>query len=440
MITMKASNVIPFGNTAPIRQTVGQTFGANAILSVDVCCAIAEEFINSVSMADILISISNSTGKQAGIIDLPSRNSVCVPPLENADDLFALMRGLHTPGGAVGFLPLHAENIGILYIQVGRSSDTYAFLSEVDLENDKLSIPKFTYQLMLLKMRANEGLSAEKNTAAELNETVRQLLNEGQADLTHVLLCFERLGYPSDMNRYVVLSDYVIPDQAENRFEKNEQLSTLSQLSTRLRQKNGTICATDRNGRLLFIIPCARMSRSEFNAQLPVAAGILRRATAEFFADADLTLGIGGIVPSMSEVRKSYENAAVALDNALSLHKKGSTVSFHELGIYQLLHGPGSANKLRMFFYEHMKPLYELNQDDMKDLIGTLSAYVESGFNVRECARKIYVHHNTVRYRLEKISSLCCLNPKNSGDLLTLLVCLEIRKMYPDCTDVFHVK
>jgi DNA-binding PucR family transcriptional regulator len=54
------------------------------------------------------------------------------------------------------------------------------------------------------------------------------------------------------------------------------------------------------------------------------------------------------------------------------------------------------------------------------DPLTTLSAFLESGSALEACARALFVHPNTVRYRLRRVSELTGLNPAHARDALVL--------------------
>ena len=70
-----------------------------------------------------------------------------------------------------------------------------------------------------------------------------------------------------------------------------------------------------------------------------------------------------------------------------------------------------------------------MEADDGKELFQTLKAYLESNMNRRECARKLYLHPNTVRYRLKKIENQTGLKLNDSYQSLLLQV-LFLRRMF----------
>ena len=63
------------------------------------------------------------------------------------------------------------------------------------------------------------------------------------------------------------------------------------------------------------------------------------------------------------------------------------------------------------------------------NILETLKVYVECGFNYREAARILNVHHNTIRYRLEQFSDITGLEITDQDDLLTILICLQYHNL-----------
>ena len=70
-----------------------------------------------------------------------------------------------------------------------------------------------------------------------------------------------------------------------------------------------------------------------------------------------------------------------------------------------------------------------MEASDGQELFQTLKAYLESNMNRRECARKLYLHPNTVRYRLKKIENQTGLKLSDSYQSLLLQV-LFLRRMF----------
>lgn len=64
-------------------------------------------------------------------------------------------------------------------------------------------------------------------------------------------------------------------------------------------------------------------------------------------------------------------------------------------------------------------------------VIETLAAYLENGSSVEAAARVLYVHPNTVRYRLRRVVDLAGLTPTNPRDAYTLRLALSLGRLFP---------
>jgi DNA-binding PucR family transcriptional regulator len=67
-------------------------------------------------------------------------------------------------------------------------------------------------------------------------------------------------------------------------------------------------------------------------------------------------------------------------------------------------------------------------------VIDTLAAYLESGSSVEAAARLLFVHPNTVRYRLRRVVELSGLTPANPRDAYTLRLALTLGRLFPPST------
>ena len=75
-----------------------------------------------------------------------------------------------------------------------------------------------------------------------------------------------------------------------------------------------------------------------------------------------------------------------------------------------------------------LKPLLSKDTAYVREILETLEAYFEHEGQINAIAKKLYVHRNTVLYRIEKISELLGLNLRKTGDLLQLKLALTFRQ------------
>ena len=73
-------------------------------------------------------------------------------------------------------------------------------------------------------------------------------------------------------------------------------------------------------------------------------------------------------------------------------------------------------------FLELVRPLVNYDRDRRSDLLHTLSVYFETGTNARKAADRLFLHRNSLLYRLERIGELTDLDLKESDARLALQI------------------
>ena len=83
--------------------------------------------------------------------------------------------------------------------------------------------------------------------------------------------------------------------------------------------------------------------------------------------------------------------------------------------------------EVKAFYEELLGPL--LSYENGEELIRTLYAYFERNGNLKKTANALYIHRNTLLYRLERIQEITGLNLDNPETRLALQLTLRIHKM-----------
>ncbi len=142
--------------------------------------------------------------------------------------------------------------------------------------------------------------------------------------------------------------------------------------------------------------------------------------------------GIGGVVDSISDIRVSHDQASYALKIGKQLGGSRTIYDYHDLGVYRLLQYSLSHREVDDLYETYLLPLIEYDAASGADLVSTLETFLESGLNYRATAAKLFVHHNTVRYRIQRIEELCQVNLESSEDRLNLSIALKIMPFKTD--------
>ena len=129
-----------------------------------------------------------------------------------------------------------------------------------------------------------------------------------------------------------------------------------------------------------------------------------------------MRFALGTPADGAANLARSLEEAERALMVSRRLQLSDRPVFFEHLGVYRVLLGPNDASHQRAFAEEILGCLQRHDTDTGSDLVGTLRCWVTADYSVAQAARRLYVHPNTVKYRLRRIRELIGGDPSR-GDL-----------------------
>lgn len=143
----------------------------------------------------------------------------------------------------------------------------------------------------------------------------------------------------------------------------------------------------------------------------------------EFYFNA--VIGIGTCVTGIKELAHSFKEAQVALEVGKVFDTEKTIISYENLGIARLIYQLPTT-LCDMFLKEVFKrgSIESLDQETLF----TIQKFFENNLNVSETSRKLFVHRNTLVYRLEKIKKLTGLDLREFEDAIVFKVALMVKK------------
>jgi vacuolar-type H+-ATPase subunit E/Vma4 len=135
-----------------------------------------------------------------------------------------------------------------------------------------------------------------------------------------------------------------------------------------------------------------------------------------------LDIGISGWHAGASAIAAGYAEARAAQRLAEATGDSGHALTFDEVLIDHIVR---SSPAIESALSETLRPLVEYDLARNTDLIGTLRAFVDAGFNVTKSAAALHAHPNTVAYRLHRIKQLTGREVHDPNDLLVLVLSLK---------------
>lgn len=126
----------------------------------------------------------------------------------------------------------------------------------------------------------------------------------------------------------------------------------------------------------------------------------------------------------LTALQQGYFQAVEALHHGIQIAGFGHVQHYVDMGVYRLFTHPALQEEVEKFVDEWLGPLLDYDQLHQANLIQTLGVFLESGGNYRETAKIMFLHHNTVRYRIQTISKLLNCNIQETKTRLHLQIAL----------------
>ncbi|WP_447469145.1 sugar diacid recognition domain-containing protein [Vibrio harveyi] len=165
-------------------------------------------------------------------------------------------------------------------------------------------------------------------------------------------------------------------------------------------------------------------SSSTSNSDQSILERIQRRLTANQIDD--VRLAIGQYFDGAKQLPLSYQSAKQVLAVGRRSHPEQTTLSFSEYRIPVLL-APLADSWQGEQLAQAMTSL--ASADKSGQLVKTLEAYFHANGNANDCANALFIHRNTLRYRLDKISEVTDISTHDFTGLVELYIASHLNKL-----------
>ncbi|QCX34414.1 hypothetical protein FDN13_12295 [Caloramator sp. E03] len=133
-----------------------------------------------------------------------------------------------------------------------------------------------------------------------------------------------------------------------------------------------------------------------------------------------LKCGISINFNKIDNLKKYLRQCLAAIDSAEHLKRKNSVYLYEEYAIYHALSLCINEIDIKELCYPPLLNLIEFDNKNHTKYTLTLFTYLESGLNMCLSAKKLFIHHNTMRFRIEKIQNMLNIN-LDDGKTISLL-------------------
>jgi PucR family transcriptional regulator, purine catabolism regulatory protein len=176
---------------------------------------------------------------------------------------------------------------------------------------------------------------------------------------------------------------------------------------------------------LLLLVPKKNRKNKELNKLAERLHFVIEQAI-----HTRIRLGIGSVYFGVNGLRKSFREAEKAIALGPRISHDQPFIYFSELGVYRLISFLEKSEELQQYYKDSVNILAEYDRENELNLIKTLEQYFACNESLKETAESLFVHVNTLKYRLQKIKDLTGYSLQNSEEKLMLHIGLKTHQYF----------
>jgi len=217
-----------------------------------------------------------------------------------------------------------------------------------------------------------------------------------------------------------------LPTQAEST-EQNNIDSSLHLAKRYIRHIEPEASFWHHGPRLVVFFPLQPNRLSEAKAFLVQE---LRKVCERIGAENDpytVSMGISSLVSDLARFRQAYECAEQSIEIGRAFQERSSSLVTHyeDLGLFRVVSLAESPASLERFCQDAIGPLLSYDHENGTELVKTLRVFLEKNQNSAKASKALFIHYNTLRYRLDRIKEILGAVLDNPQQRLTIEIALQ---------------
>ncbi len=289
------------------------------------------------------------------------------------------------------------------------SEEIIAFCNESDFP--LFSVPWHVYMAQIMKKFCEEITIADR-TSMELTSAVKNaVFLPTQEDLYVPIL--ERYGFSRELP-YCAAVISIMHNEPEKR--KSINMANLAEnISNFIMPKYPGSLVFELNGIVLAVF------MNFTDQRVLTAVSDIMKYGKKLLPEGDgIYCGIGRNTKSVRCLCKSYRIAQKVLRLQMKLGKEDTVVSYRDLGVYRILMSVEDDEMIKEYYADTIEPLIQYDEINGTGYVDFLKVHFETGGNIQKTAGRLYLHRNSVIYKIHKIEEIL------GCDLSDLTVRMEI--------------
>lgn len=300
-------------------------------------------------------------------------------------------------------IKIEQDNYIINRIKAGNNSFGYLMVVECNRKDENILVALNQASLLLAsEFHKNRAiLEKEKNY---LNSFIREMLENNISSKTEAVNKAKSFGWELEFPQVIIDLKLLVQDEKIKRenYEKLIEEKTLENIiSKKINIELRKIKSAHIDDSLIIFV---NVGSFEYNKEIlmNIATTILN----ELKYMGKIGIGISKRIEKINELPLAYKEAKNGIEIGKALNKDSFLIHYEDFRVINLIKEIKDITLLKNYVNEKLGKLIEYDNSHDLSLMNTLKGVLDTNFNLQKTAKNMYIHYNTLRYRMEKLREL----------------------------------
>lgn len=264
------------------------------------------------------------------------------------------------------------------------------------------------------------------------NELLYDLISGGFESKETIIERGHSIGWNLDKAYALLLFDLTASQSSSNDNQKEfQELKSrlLTELDAYFKSNHSEVILGDRGSNVVLLYPVQEYLDEDL-AEEKIEDKVLDFAqqlvkVIEKLVEDEVIIGVGNYYQEVEKLQDAYDEAKTALKVAEVINRDSNVIFFGDLGVYKLLYNLNS-KEINSFLQDTILPLLKYDEQHNTEFVETLQQYFLCNGNLKKMADNLYLHYNSVLYRIERIQEIMDLDLDDREDRLNLEIGLKL--------------
>ncbi|WP_147535277.1 PucR family transcriptional regulator [Bacillus marasmi] len=212
---------------------------------------------------------------------------------------------------------------------------------------------------------------------------------------------------------------------ADHFINDHQMLQTiLLKVEKTLLQKNIKPISLIRHNQVTVLLPVSNPNFALFRKDLESLSTAILNDTSSYIGDKQLACGFGKVYKNPTELFRSFQEAKVAFELGILINIK--LPFFSDLGLERILY-KHDLQDLKEYYENILGALLEYDAANGTNFLETLEAFSSNQFDMTKTSTALFLHRNTLRYRLKKVEEILNIKLDDVNNRLNISAAFKIK-------------